>query len=85
MLWNLTVRSPRQLARDVFAGLRAPGTALRGAARFAAGLMMLAVAAELLVPVSIETRTFVILETWTLLTALLVESLVGGRGTARER
>jgi hypothetical protein len=37
----------------------------------------LAAGASLLFPLAIQTRTFMVLETWTLLTGLLVEQLIG--------
>jgi hypothetical protein len=85
LLWNLAARSPARLARDLAGGLRAPSVALRGFARFVAGLLLLASGAVLLIPISIETHTFVVLETWTLVTALLVEGLIGWSRPARER
>ncbi len=81
-LWNLAARSPRQVAHDVAAGLSRPAVAVRGVARFTAGLFLLAAGAVLLLPLAIQTRTFTILETWTVLTGLLVEQLVGARNRA---
>lgn len=78
-LWNLTARSPAQVARDVAAGVSRPAVALRGAARFTAGLFLLAAGAVLLLPLAIQTRTFTVLETWTVLTGLLVEQLLAAR------
>jgi hypothetical protein len=78
-LWNLAARSPDRVARDLAAGMSRPAVALRGLARFTAGLFLLAAGAVLLLPLAIQTRTFTILETWTVLTGLLVEQLVGAR------
>jgi hypothetical protein len=81
VLWNLTVRSPARLLSDLATGLRSPAVLLRGLARFVTGLLLLAAAAVVLYRVALETHTFVVLETWTLVTALLVEALVAaGRG-----
>jgi len=85
LLWNLAARSPGRLARDLAGGLRAPGVVARGLVRFAAGLLLLGCGAVLLVPISIETHTFVVLETWTLVTGLLVEGLIGWTRAAPER
>jgi hypothetical protein len=75
-LWNLAARSPSRVARDVAAGVSRPAVAVRGLARFTAGLFLLAAGAVLLLPLAIQTRTFTVLETWTVLTGLLVEQLV---------
>jgi hypothetical protein len=63
--------------RDLAAGARRPAVAVRGLTRFTAGLLMLVAAAVLLVPLAIQIRTFTVLETWTVLTGLLVEQLIG--------
>jgi hypothetical protein len=54
-----------------------PGAFARGAARFAGGAVLLTVAAALVLPAAIEGRTFMVLETWTLLTGLFVDGLIG--------
>jgi hypothetical protein len=77
MLWNLASRSPAQLARDISAGITKPGTAASGVARGAGGLLLLAAAAVLLLPLAIGSRTYLILETWAVLTGLLVEQIIG--------
>jgi hypothetical protein len=77
MLWNLASRSPARLARDLSGGLFRPVTALSGIARGAGGLFLLAAGALLLFPLALGSRTYLILETWTLLTGLLVEQLIG--------
>lgn len=66
------------MARDIAAGARlGPAVALRGVARFVAGILLLLAGAVLLLPLAIGSRTFTVLETWTVLTALLVDQLVG--------
>ena len=77
MLWNLATRSPRQLARDVGAGLSRPAVIVRSVVRFTAGVLLLAAGAALVLPLTIQVRTFAALETLTVLTGLLVEQLVG--------
>jgi hypothetical protein len=54
-------------------------------ARFAAGLFLLLAGGVLLLPLALQTRTFTVLETWTVLTGLLVEQLIGGGFRSRER
>jgi hypothetical protein len=78
MLWNLASRSPAQLARDVAGGISRPVIAIRAIARFIGGLLFLAVGAALVLPLTLQVRTFTVLETLTLITGLLVEQLVGG-------
>jgi hypothetical protein len=84
-LWSLASRSPAQLARDLAAGATRPAVALRGVLRFAGGLLLLLAGALLLLPLAIQAGTFTILETWTVLTALLVEQLIGADLRARGR
>jgi len=50
---------------------------VRGVARFTGGLLLLAAGAAILLPLTIQTQTFAVLETWTVLTGLLVEQLIG--------
>lgn len=76
-LWNLAARSPARLVSDLATGFSATHTAVRGTARFAGGLVLLTVAAALVMPAAIEGRTFAVLETWTLLTGLFVDGLIG--------
>jgi hypothetical protein len=84
VLWNLASRSPLRLARDVAAGVSRPAVALRAVVRFAGGLFLLAAGGVLLVPLSLQVRTFTILETWTVLTGLLVEQLIGADFRTRD-
>ena len=82
-LWNLASRSPFRLARDVAAGTTRPLVALRSVARFFAGLILLVAGAVLLLPLALQTPTFTILETWTAVTGLLVEQLLGWNNKPR--
>jgi hypothetical protein len=77
MLWNLASRSPAQLVRDLSAGARRPAIAASGIARAIAGLLLLAAGAILLLPLALGSRTYLVLETWTVLTGLLVEQIIG--------
>jgi hypothetical protein len=77
-LWSLAARSPARLARDIAAGTRrGPAVALRGVARFVAGVLLLFAGAILLLPLAIGSHTFTVLETWTVLTGLLVDQVLG--------
>jgi VIT1/CCC1 family predicted Fe2+/Mn2+ transporter len=82
-LWNLAARSPARLARDVAAGVSRPAVALRGVARFVAGMFLLFAGAVLLLPLAFGTHTFTVLETWTVLTGLLVDQLLGSGARTR--
>ena len=81
-MWGLAARSPARLAQDLAGGLRRPLVLLRGLLRFATGVLLLAAGAILLLPLAFGTRTFTVLETWTVLTGLLVEQLLGARQPA---
>jgi hypothetical protein len=61
----------------VAAGISRPAIAFRAAFRLAGGLFLLAAGGVLLVPLALQVSTFTILETWTVLTGLLVEQLIG--------
>lgn len=77
-LWKLGARSPARLARDIAAGTRhGLGVALRGVARFIAGMLLLLAGAVLLLPLALGAHTFTVLETWTVLTGLLVDQVLG--------
>jgi hypothetical protein len=84
-LWNLASRSPARLARDIASGFSRPSTALLAIARLTGGLTMLAAGAALVLPLAITVRTFTVLETWTVLTGLLVEQLLGSGLRSRPR
>jgi hypothetical protein len=77
MLWNLASRSPAQLIRDIAGGFFRPGVAARAILRFVTGLLFLAAGAALVLPLTLQIRTFTVLETLTVLSGLLVEQLIG--------
>jgi hypothetical protein len=66
-------------------GLAHPATALAGISRAVAGIVLLALGAVLVFPVATGSRTYLILETWTVLTGLLVEQLIGPDLRAQRR
>jgi hypothetical protein len=82
-LWNLSSRSPAQLARDIAGGARQAGSAVRGFTRFTAGALLLLAGGVLLLPLALRPQTFTILETWAVITGLLVEHLIGADLRAR--
>ena len=85
MVWNLASRSPAQLVRDIGTGVRRPGSAAAGITRAIAGILLLAAGAVVLLPLVLGSRTYLILETWAVLTGLLVEQLVGNDLRSRRR
>lgn len=85
-MWKLASRSPLRLARDVATAFRDPAVLLRGTVRLVTGLLLLTAAAGLVIPICDDGHDFLVLETWTLVTALLVDQLVGSDLTvARNR
>ncbi len=85
VIWNLASRSPARLARDVLGSFRRPGVLLRGALSFVIGLLLLIGSASLLLPLPLPHHALLVLITWTILTGLLVEQLVGTDLQARAR
>ena len=92
VLWNFATRSPVRLVSDIAAGARRFPSLVRGLVLFALGLLLLAGGASLLVPLVDRAPAFIVLETWTVVTGLLVEQLIGdviwarlgaGRGGSR--
>jgi hypothetical protein len=83
VLWNLTARTPLQVARDIATALGrlasggAPGAALYGTFHLVVGLMLLSGGALLILPLVGRARDFVVLETLALIAALAVDQLVG--------
>lgn len=77
VVWMLAMRGPARLLAEIGAAIREPRALLHGLATFAAGLALLVAAGTLLVPVAPTSRAFFVLETWTVLTALLADQLVG--------
>lgn len=70
------------MAADVGSALHRPALLLRGLLRLTTGVLLLLAGAVLLLPLTLDTRTFTVLETWTALTGLLVEALLGFRSRA---
>jgi hypothetical protein len=77
-VWDVGTRPPTQLARDIARGVRTPRLLLaRGLVRFALGVALLFLAAEIARPAMPTLRAFMLIETGMLIAALLVENLVG--------
>jgi hypothetical protein len=76
-VWDVGTRPPTQLARDVVRGVRTPQLLARGLVRFALGVALLFLAAEIARPAMPTLRSFMLIETGMLIAALLVENLVG--------
>ena len=77
VLWALATRGPGRLLYEMRTAVREPRRLARGCVAFLAGLALLVGGATLLVPLSPDGRTFTTLETWTIVTALLADQLVG--------
>lgn len=84
-LWNLASRSPAQLARDIAGGIRRPRSIAAGFGRVLGGLALLGAGAVLLLPLVLGSQTYAILETWAVLTGLLVEQVIGTSLRSPER
>ena len=85
VIWNLASRSPARLARDIVGSFRRPVILLRGILSLVVGLLLLVGSASLLLPLPLPHHALLVLITWTILTGLLVEQLVGPDLHARAR
>ena len=77
IIWDVGTRSPVRLVADIRAGARVSAVALRGTIRFAAGLAALAGGVVIVGALVARQLDFTVLESWALVTALLIEQLVG--------
>jgi len=86
-VWDVGTRPPRRLLRDVAAGAREPARLGAGLIRFCIGLLLLVLAGLVARPALPTLRIYTVIETATLIAALIVEQLVGDelRGAARRR
>ena len=76
-VWDVGTRPPLQLARDIVRGVRVPKVLVRSLIRFALGIALLLLAAEIARPAMPTLRAFMLIETGMLIAALFVENLVG--------
>lgn len=77
-MWNVGTRSPATVVRDVLAALRSPKALAAGAFSAFVGMLFVAAATVMLLPIADAAATdFVPLSIYTFVTALAVELLVG--------
>ena len=76
-IWDIGTRPPAQLAADVGRGVRTPKLFAQGLLRFALGVALLFLAAEIARAAMPTLRAFMLIETGMLIAALLVENLIG--------
>jgi hypothetical protein len=77
-VWNVGTRSPAIVVRDVLAALRSPKALAAGAFSAFVGMLFVAAATVMLLPIADAAATdFVPLSIYTFVTALAVELLVG--------
>jgi hypothetical protein len=84
-LWNISLRSPLEVTRDILASLRAPRRLVGGAIRFLGGLALLAMSLTAVAAYCSSVRDVGILETWMLLSGLAVTVLLAERQTSASR
>lgn len=85
LVWDIGTRSPFRLVHDIRDGLRRPPAIARGLARLAIGGLALLAAATVSAPVATRAVDFTIIECWALVTALVIEQLIGPDLRARRR
>ena len=85
LVWDIGTRSPGRLVRDIRDGLRRPSAIVRGIVRLAIGALALLAAATVSAPVATRAIDFTIIECWALVTALVIEQLIGPDLRARRR
>lgn len=76
-VWDLGTRAPLDLIADLRRAVASRRGLAAGAARFVGGAALLLLAAFVAGPALLNRRTFTVLETATLVAALLVEQLIG--------
>ena len=85
LVWDIGTRSPFHLVRDIRDGLHRPAAVSRGLARLAIGAVALLAAATVSAPVAARPLDFTIIECWALVTALVIEQLIGPDLRTRRR
>jgi hypothetical protein len=77
VIWDIGTRSPVRLIAEVRAGLGRRSSVARGGVRLVAGALALLAAAAISAPVATRAVDFTVIECWALVTALVIEQLVG--------
>jgi hypothetical protein len=85
VIWDIGTRSPVRLFTDIRAGLNDRRAIMRGLVRLAVGSIALLAAATVSAPVASRAADFTIIECWALVTALVLEQLLGPDLRARRR
>ena len=77
VIWNIGTRSPVRVFLDVRAGLQHRSNVMRGCVRFITGALAVALAVSVSAPITGDGRSAGIIDSWELVTALIVEQLIG--------
>lgn len=77
VIWDIGTRSPLRLFADVRAARHDRRAVMRGFVRLAVGVVALIAAATVSAPLASRAADFTIIECWALVTALVVEQLLG--------
>jgi hypothetical protein len=85
IVWDIGTRSPVRLFADMRASMRHASALMQGGVRLAIGALAIILAALVSAPVAIRPHDFTIVECWALVTALVLEQLVGPDLRARRR
>ena len=85
IIWDIGTRSPARVVADLRSGARNRVSIARGSLRFLTGALALVAAASLTAPIVRAPWDATIIECWALVTALVLEGLVGPDLRARRR
>ncbi len=85
VIWNVGTRSPAALIAAIRAGMRVRASFTRGLLRFTAGALAILNAVWISLPIAVRPNDETIVECLTIVTALLIEQLVGPKLRARLR
>lgn len=77
MVWDVGTRGPLRVLRDIGAGFTSLRTLTTGFVRLLVGVVAIAIAGVVLLPVFLRSSQPTIVESLTLVTGLIVESLIG--------
>ena len=85
VIWNVGTRSPVRMFADLRTALRQRSNVSRGWIRFFSGALAVALAVSVSAPIAIDVRSVGIIDSWELVTALIVEQLIGPDLRAEQR